>query len=315
MKNIGIITILCIIIIIGCATSLLKANSFEEAEKIAIDIFWVYNDDIIDEIIQKFPNEPMAIWGTYNGEFSDEIASNYEVKMARHGLLVATRSRMRFINKEFDFQFSGMVNDNDIRSYGNMMGVSKIIIIESKQNGNYRDFSVLDIEKGVLLYSANIDLNIILENILIKNNLPINGGEANSVPGHPNTYRPFYIERPVASININFGYDLYYLGFRPSREQFFQDINDYFKNTIEPYETLLPQTYNSIENNIELDERVKNFMRSNNLTVCTTIDLNNYGGFIYIVNYSFDNYKSFGFISMDAHGYNLLLNGKYIILG
>jgi len=92
------IRIIAIIFTVGCATNQPKdttndstndplyARTFEEAERIAIDIFWVYNDDIVDEIIAKFPSEVMAIWGTMHGEFSDEIASNYEVKMARHGL-------------------------------------------------------------------------------------------------------------------------------------------------------------------------------------------------------------------------------------
>jgi len=180
MKNILFIIII-LFLFIGCVTGhvtgsadLLRANTFEEAERIAIDIFWVYNDDYIDEIVDLFPKEVMAVWGTMNGEFSDEIASNYEVKMARHGLLVVTRSRIRLINREFEFQFSGFVNSNDISAYGQIMGVSKIVVIEASRNGNYRDISVLDIESGLILYSANINLDYILESILIHNNIPFN---------------------------------------------------------------------------------------------------------------------------------------------
>jgi hypothetical protein len=250
----------------------------------------------------------MAIWGTYDDEFSDEIASNYEVKMAQHGLLVATRHRIRFINKEFDFQFSGLVHDNDIKAYGQMMGVSKIVLIEAQHRGNWRDISVIDIEKGVILYSANIYKDMILENILKENN--ISSKDSKNVSKNQPTYLPFYFEVPLKEIDIDFffgggGGILHYYGYRPNKDEFLSVINrKFFEDTISPSETLLTQSYYSIDNNTALDERIKVFMRSNNLTFCFTFYLNEYGGFTYVVNYSFDNYKTFGFVSMDTYGYN-----------
>jgi len=95
-----------------------------------------------------------------------------------------------------------MVHDNDIRSYGNMMGVSKIVLIEARRNGNYRDFSVLDIERGVILYSAHINLDYILENILLHNNLPLNVQEEQNA-SEQNIF--FDITVPSTRIFANFG--------------------------------------------------------------------------------------------------------------
>ena len=258
--------------------------------------FWEENDRVIDEIVMKFPNETMAIWATYEGEFFDELASNYEVKMAQHNLLVATRARMKFINREFDFQFSGFVHDNDIKAYGKLMGVSKIVLIES-QDIYLRDISVLDIEKGVILYSARIDKGMYLDKILKDNNIEFDDGT------------PFYLKEPVAIININmgspFGVLLYY-GYRLSWEEFSSSVLGigYFDSILHPSENLYYNSFVHIEKNNYLESRVKSFMSSNKLTVCQTLYANEYGGFTYIVNYSFDNYRTFGFVSIDSYGYD-----------
>ena len=73
-----------------------------------------------------------------------------------------------------------------------------------------------------------------------------------------------------------------------------------FHNLIDPSETLILPSYAIIEDNTALDEYIINTIRGNNITVCITLFSNIFSGFTYIVNYSFDNFKIFGFISMDS---------------
>ena len=165
MKNIVPILLLqTFIILMNCATNTPK--TFDEADELAMSMFWERNDAIINEIVKRYPNEPMAIWATYDTEYDAAFSEVYETKMAQHGLLVVTRTKMRLINREFEFQWSGMVNENDVKSYGQLMGVSKIILIEAQSSGNVRDFSVMDIEKGIILYSVHLDKNLMLQDIM-----------------------------------------------------------------------------------------------------------------------------------------------------
>jgi len=179
MKKITVV--LFCVLLAACGTMQSRPKTYEEADNLATDLFWSENDKIINEIVKRFPGETMAIWGSIDNEFDDGLSANYEVKMAQHGLLVATRTRMKFINKEFDFQFSGLVADNNIMSYGQMMGVSKIVLIEVKYGGYYRDISVMDIVKGSLLYSGHLDKDLILERLLKQYNI------ANTNPSTNNT--------------------------------------------------------------------------------------------------------------------------------
>ena len=156
------------------------------------------------------------------------------------------------------------------------------------QRGRYSEIINFLLEAGYFIHTETFDRS---QTILLKN--------------YRVTYLPFYFTDPVVQTTINiFGYDLYYLGYRPSRDEFSSVINNYFRDIITSSETLLPWSYNFIENNTVLDDRVKSFMRMNNLTVSTTFDLNEFGGFTYIVNYSFDNHRTFNFISMDSEGYD-----------
>jgi hypothetical protein len=113
----------------------------------------------------------------------------------------------------------------------------------------------------------------------------------------------FYIMSPVHKFEVDS--DSYY-GYRPGREEFFAATaikGGYFQYQLDPPETLVSSSYRHINNNTALDNRVKTLMRNNNLTCCETYNANDSGGFTYVVHYSFDNYKTFGTVSMDSTGY------------
>jgi hypothetical protein len=94
---------------------------------------------------------------------------------------------------------------------------------------------------------------------------------------------------------------LHYKGYRPSQEEFSGILSGkYFLDKVNPPEVLIQKSYYSLENNPDLDNRVKAFMFENNLTLCETFFPNLFGGFTYIVNYSFDDYKTFGLIAIDS---------------
>jgi hypothetical protein len=117
-------------------------------------------------------------------------------------------------------------------------------------------------------------------------------------------FAQFY-KQPVCEFDVDFsnsmGIILHYFGFRPREKEFIEAVHTgFFPYFIDPDEILMPPSYRRIENNTALDERIKTLMRKNKITVCITGYPNDYDGFIYIVNYSFDNYKTFGFVSMDS---------------
>jgi hypothetical protein len=100
---------------------------------------------------------------------------------------------------------------------------------------------------------------------------------------------------------------IHYKGYRPSLEEFFALIRGkYLQDKIVQPEVLIPESYRTVKNNTDLDNRVKAFMRDNELTLCETFFPNAYGGFTYIVNYSFDDYTTFGLIAMDSASIQLL---------
>ena len=122
-------------------------------------------------------------------------------------------------------------------------------------------------------------------------------------------FAQFYTKLPDFRFDVDFGSEslgtLHYNGYRVNEEDFWMEIitGAYFQHQIDPPETLIPRSYSEMENNTALDEYVKATMQRNNITVCTTLYANDFGGFFYIINYSFDNYKTFGFISMASTGY------------
>jgi hypothetical protein len=122
-------------------------------------------------------------------------------------------------------------------------------------------------------------------------------------------FSQFYTEAPILNFDVDFGNDsfgiLRYNCYRPTEKEFWTEIitGAYFQYQIDPPESLIPRSYTEIENNVNLDEYVKTTMKRNNITVCETFFANDFGGFTYVVNYSFDNYKTFGFISMSSTGY------------
>jgi hypothetical protein len=118
-------------------------------------------------------------------------------------------------------------------------------------------------------------------------------------------FTQFYTKPPVCEFevdftNIGFGVLKYY-GFRPSKEEIVNlDLELYFKYQLSSSETLILDSLYIYENNTSLDVRVKDAMRSNNITFCKTRYANDYGGFTYIFNVSFDNYKTFDTIIMES---------------
>jgi hypothetical protein len=136
-------------------------------------------------------------------------------------------------------------------------------------------------------------------------------------------FAQFYKTQPVVVANIDLGEPfgvLTYNGFQPSEDDFFTTIifGHYFQDKLDPSENLILPSYSSITNNTELSELIKTFMRKNKLTFCETRYANDFGGFTYVINYSFDNYKTFGFISIDSHGYGSSITheiGSMLIMG
>jgi hypothetical protein len=97
------------------------------------------------------------------------------------------------------------------------------------------------------------------------------------------------------------GQILHYKGYRISKNEFIKILNtNYFQDKVIPPEALILESYYVNENNNGLDNHIKNFMCDKKLTVCETCFPNEYGGFNYGVNYSFDNYKTFGFTAMKS---------------
>jgi len=122
-------------------------------------------------------------------------------------------------------------------------------------------------------------------------------------------FSQFVMELPVIEFDVDFGNDsfgiLRYYGYRPSEDEFWFEAvtGSIFQNLIDPSETLILPSFTVIEDNTALDDFIKSTMRRNNISVCITFFSNDYGGFTYIVNYSFDNFVTFGFLSMDSIGF------------
>jgi len=122
-------------------------------------------------------------------------------------------------------------------------------------------------------------------------------------------FSQFVTEPPVIEFDVDFGSNsfgvLRYLGYRVNHDDFWLEVvtGSIFHNLIDPSETLILPSFTVIEENNNLDEFIKSTMRRNNITVSITLFANAFSGFTYIVNYSFDNFKTFGFISMDSAGY------------
>ena len=122
-------------------------------------------------------------------------------------------------------------------------------------------------------------------------------------------FSQFVMEQPVIEFDVDFGSNsygiLHYYGYRPTEDEFWLEAVtvSIFQNLIDPSETLILPSFTLIDDNSSLDNYIKSTMRRNNIPVCITLFSNDYGGFTYIGNYSFDNFKTFGFISMDSTGY------------
>ena len=132
--------------------------------------------------------------------------------------------------------------------------------------------------------------------------------EARYAKGDAGGNTPFYTAAPVYEFDkgVDFQDLLHYNAYRPEREEFFAAVarnGEYFQYQLGPCETLTPKSYVHVENNTDLDKRIKDFMRDNNLSCCETSYPNDFGGFTYVVNYSFDKHQTFGTVIMDSTAY------------
>jgi len=122
-------------------------------------------------------------------------------------------------------------------------------------------------------------------------------------------FSQFVLEPPIIEFDVDFGSDsfgiLRYYGYRPLELDFWIETasGSIFQNLIDSSETLILSSFSAIEDNIALDNFIKSTMRRNNIPVCITFLPNDFGGFTYIVNFSFDNFTTYGFISMDSKRY------------
>ncbi|GHV71641.1 hypothetical protein AGMMS49928_24360 [Spirochaetia bacterium] len=119
--------------------------------------------------------------------------------------------------------------------------------------------------------------------------------------------RQFNTQKLIVEFDIDFGNInrgvRHYAGYRLGKNDFWRLMNtSYFFDMAGDEEILIIPSFWKTDNNDSLDERIKDAMRTNKLTCCTTFKRNDIGGYCYIVNYSFDNCKTFGFMSVDSLG-------------
>ena len=314
------LTMLSCVLLINCSTMGKKGVSPEEYSRIVWESRIAMETAIFKDIKNIVGNKPVSIYAVVNSEYNPKYSQYYERHIAEWGGVIVATRRTDALDREFNFQYSGRVSDDEMRGLGRMLGVNHILLVDatlerpssytssSNTSNDTWQFTLYEIEKGLVLYSFTdaiaIHREAINKNYYIVSN---NRTSLNAVETPPIRNTPFYYETPIAEIELDFGHDigiLSYWGFRPSKEEFSLVLNSqYFRDSISPSETLLIQSYYSIENNTALDERVKTFMRLNNLTFSGTLIENVHGGFTYYVNYSFDNHRTFGLITMDSTGY------------
>jgi len=308
--------ILSFLLLFGCATNNRRVGvTPEEFHRLVWESRIESEINIFNEIKNIVGNNPIAVHAIANSRFNHDYSTYYEQHISEHSRIVVATRRTSVLDREFDFQFSGRVSDEEMRNIGRMLGVNYILtidatiarsteFIDNNSNDVWR-FTLYEIERGLILFSTTDA--IATHRDLINRNYYI---FSNSQPARNSfiSTSPFYFRDPLFEIDINFGSELgilSYWGYRPSWEEFSLVINGtYFYDYLSSSESLLQDSYLIIENNINLDERVKTFMRLNNLTFAGTLIGNDIGGFTYIVNYSFDNFRTFGYISMDSYGYD-----------
>jgi tetratricopeptide (TPR) repeat protein len=229
-----------------------------------------------------------------------ENVSNYVMDELTGALVyasleVADRRNLEFVYKELNFQMSGDVSDEAATSIGKFLGAQYVITGQLIKAGSSYRYRVSGINVETAVQESSTRLNVRDDRAF--RSLLADIQQTPSVTtavrydereGRPSAFAQFYKENPVYEFDVDFGRDyggiLHYYGYRPSENEFWTVLADaYFQHT---------------ENNTALDQRIKNSMRENKLTVCETSYANDYGGFNYIVNYSFDNYKTFGYVGI-----------------
>ena len=306
------------LLLLNCATTGKKGVTQEEFNQLVWESRIMMESAIFSDVKNIVGNNPISVYAIVNSELNNQYSQYYERHITEFsGMIVATR-RTDALDREFNFQFSGRVSDDEIRSIVRMLGVNFILIIDvnmvrptsrtssSITSNDTWQYTLYEIERGLVLFSFTDSIAIHRESILRDHYIISTNSEVtNNFDELPVRTNPFYYDTPIAEMQIDFGFGpMLYLGFRPSREEFSLVLNgQYFKDVISPTEDLVPQSFYSIENNTILDERIKMFMRINNLTLAATLYRNEINGFTYIVNYIFDNFRTFGLISMDSTGY------------
>jgi len=121
-------------------------------------------------------------------------------------------------------------------------------------------------------------------------------------------FAQFYKQQPDYEFEVDFnkifGSTFYYKGYYVEDITAFNNVLDsYIKYVSELKKDYYIVNSYSLKDNTVLDERIKRFMRWGNVTVCTTSYEDRYGNIEYLLNYSFDNYQTFGFLSLTTCHY------------
>ena len=107
----------------------------------------------VNEITKSLPREP-RLWiyntATSNQDLVNNVIDNMTSTFLNNGVTVVERQRINIIFSEQNFQYSGMVNDNDLVSIGRLAGVNTIVLIDIVGRGYERRLQVrvLDVTTG-----------------------------------------------------------------------------------------------------------------------------------------------------------------------
>jgi hypothetical protein len=127
------------------------------------------------------------------------------------------------------------------------------------------------------------------------------------------------------TFSVSFGQaggNIKYYGYNMSEKQFWRGVVDSFAIYGDAYCSYGPNPLYFIENDTDVDIRVKNRMRGNMITVCRSEGYNENGDMLAIYNFSFDHYKTFSYIHIKEDNvsdpvHNLLEDypdGKYNLM-
>ena len=130
------------------------------AGKVGYDSFL---DRAVKGIVSKVDGKRLAVMPLEGApeEFNALYISDMESYLIGEGVSVLNRSNIESIIKELEFQTSGMVNEFDAVSIGNMMG-AEVMVMGSARNMvsyNHIELKLVDLKTTMVLYQGNFDLN------------------------------------------------------------------------------------------------------------------------------------------------------------